>query len=229
MKRLFALITLAGLTTAAHAVDGVYEINSACVSFGCFSGDSGGFPVTIANPGSYRLTSNLNTTSANTTLIEVTADNVSIDLNGFSLTGPASCSGSSVVCTNTGTGIGINASSRENVRVYNGTVRGMGQDGIVVGGSAWLEALNIVENGRDGVIAASPGSVLRRLSVRENGRDGVVLGFGSSYIMDSVMYNNGSEGVFGGFCGNIVSSGNDSGDACSGVAPNFCSTPTDCD
>jgi hypothetical protein len=44
------------------AVDGVLEINQACVSVGCFPGDLAGFPVTISSTGSYRLTSSLDVT-----------------------------------------------------------------------------------------------------------------------------------------------------------------------
>ena len=56
--RLFVLplLTLT-LALPALAVDGVLEINQACAeSTGCFAGDSPGFPVTIQDPGSYRLT-----------------------------------------------------------------------------------------------------------------------------------------------------------------------------
>jgi hypothetical protein len=42
------------------ASDGQLEINQACaVNTGCFPGDDPGFPVTITQPGSYRLTGNL--------------------------------------------------------------------------------------------------------------------------------------------------------------------------
>ena len=56
---LIALLLLA-LAGPALAVDGVVEINQTCaVQTGCFSGDTAGYPVTITQPGSYRLTSNL--------------------------------------------------------------------------------------------------------------------------------------------------------------------------
>ena len=103
--RLFVLplLTLA-LALPAFAVDGVVEINQTCaVNTGCFSGDAAGFPVTISQTGSYRLTSDLSqTTTTNHTIhITNTAQNVTIDLNGFSIQGPNSCSGggSSITCT----------------------------------------------------------------------------------------------------------------------------------
>lgn len=224
------------IVPAAHAVDGVLEISQACATFGCVNGDSGGLPVTISEPGSYRLTSNLTTASVNTTLIEVTADNVSIDLNGFTLSGPVTCTSTNIVsCSATGSGLGIDATDQQNIIVRNGTVTGMGNAGISVGRGAYLEELVVAENGSAGISAFAPGSVLRRLSVRENLGDGVALFFASSYLMDSTVYNNGGVGVLGGFCGNVLMSSNNntepaSGrDACTAIAPNFCSVPTDCD
>ncbi len=235
-KHLVALSMLAaiGFAPPSHAVDGVYEISSACVSFGCVPGDSAGLPVTISQSGSFRLTSNLTTVNANTTLIEVTTNNVSIDLNGFSLLGPVACTtGNSVTCSpSTGTGTGIDAASRENVTIRNGVVSGMGF-GLRAGRSAYLEELVVSDNALGGIDAQAPGSVLRRLSVRENGGDGVALGFGSSYLMDSVIYNNAGLGVFGGFCGNVLMSGNQNGagiaESCTAIAPNRCEVATECD
>jgi hypothetical protein len=52
------------LSISSRAADGVIEINQSCVAGGCFAGDTAGFPVTISQPGSYRLTSNLSPTTA---------------------------------------------------------------------------------------------------------------------------------------------------------------------
>lgn len=56
------------------------------------------------------LTSNLTVAGANLDAIEVTADGVSIELNGFELAGPVTCTdlGSDVMC-GAGSGIGIDA------------------------------------------------------------------------------------------------------------------------
>ena len=226
-----SMLAAAGFAGSSHAVDGVFEISQACVSFGCVPGDSGGFPVTITESGSYRLTSNLSTTSANTTLIQVNADNVSIDLNGFSLTGPAVCSGSTVSCTNTGSGDGINADNDDNIIIRNGTIRGMGDAGIRVGNNALLESLVISSNGSDGLAFVGfggSGGVARHLSSTLNGNNGIT-GLGSHYVMDSTIFNNGGFGIIGVFCGNSLMSGNDDGDACDAIAPNQCSTAADCD
>ena len=92
------------LAARAAAVDGVIEINAArATAGGVTPTDQPGFPVTIDAPGSYRLTSNLTasgdpaTTSA---IVVTTAQNVTIDLNGFTLQGPTNCTGIPVTnCT----------------------------------------------------------------------------------------------------------------------------------
>jgi len=229
MKRLHLLWLGIALSGSVHAVDGVFEINESCVQFGCFDGDGPGLPVQIQNSGSYRLTGNLTTGSVNQTLVDVNANNVTIDLNGFSLSGPVTCSGTSLSCSASGSGDGIDANSAENVTIRNGAITGMGDDGIRVSVGAYIEDLIVAENAGVGVEALSSGSVLRRLSVRENGSNGVSLGFASNYLMDSTVFNNGNQGVFGGFCGNVLMSANDGGNSCVAIAPNRCSTATDCD
>src|SRR5262245_36759187 len=56
--------------------------------------DAAGFPVTLSRPGSYRLSGNLTIADPDTTAIEITTDNVTLDLNGFTISGPFDiCSG----------------------------------------------------------------------------------------------------------------------------------------
>src|SRR5437870_13458443 len=51
------------------------------------------FPLVISQPGSYRLKGNITVPDENTTAISVQADYVTIDLNGYSIQGPATCTG----------------------------------------------------------------------------------------------------------------------------------------
>jgi hypothetical protein len=61
------------------AADGQILINQATVNA------AGGFPYVISQAGSYRLSGNLAAPSGDTTVIEITHDLVTIDLNGFSI------------------------------------------------------------------------------------------------------------------------------------------------
>ncbi len=110
-----AVTAMLAFAASSGAVDGTIEINQAKVLA------NGGFPYGISSSGSYRLTGSL-TVSANTDAITVTAPNVTVDLNGFSITGPGSSSGHA----------GIDASGVSGVTVENGTVTGF-EDGVLVG------------------------------------------------------------------------------------------------
>lgn len=93
-------------------------------------GDAALFPVTLDSPGSCVLTSDLVMSSASARGIEVTASDVTIDLNGFTVRGLVTCStpgaAQQITCT-AGAREGIRAvASLENVAVVNGGVQGFG-------------------------------------------------------------------------------------------------------
>src|SRR6185436_13487764 len=113
-----------------------------------------------------RLSSNLIVPDAGTTAIHITADNVSLDLGGFSIIGPNTCTPNPVHCTvSGGAGIGVFAVSSTgpspaNVRVFNGTVRGMGGHGIrMLGDGTTVERILAVQNGGPGIVVGA-GSIL---------------------------------------------------------------------
>ena len=171
------LSAVAALSHALYAIDGITLIDEKAASSGkVTAGDAPGFPVTISQPGSYRLTSNLLVPDSATTAIEITANDVSLDLNGFSIVGPNVCTPNPTRCTYSGgTGIGVMAVgppgvvSPANVHVFNGTVRGMGGHGIRMLGD---------------------GTVVERVRSVSNGGPGIVVGLGS--IIDSVAELNAS-------------------------------------
>ena len=77
------------LAPRVEAVDGVVLIDqNRALAGNVTPGDFPGFPVTISRPGSYRLSGNLEVTDPDITAIEITADHVTLDLNGFSIQGP---------------------------------------------------------------------------------------------------------------------------------------------
>jgi hypothetical protein len=78
MKLAIAMLVLA-LPASVFAVDGVVLINQSTVTA------AGGFPYSISQPGSYKLSGNLVVPSG-VNGIQITASNVTLDLNGFSIT-----------------------------------------------------------------------------------------------------------------------------------------------
>jgi hypothetical protein len=184
----------------AYAVDGVIEINQVRAKAGGVTpGDTPLFPVTIDLPGSYRLTSNLDVTDAtarrggtsaeNTTAIDVTVDDVTIDLNGFMIKGLTSCVGIPLVCSQTGSGMGIQAVTRSGVAAKNGTVRGMGSNGVSLGNHSVADNIRAVSNGRDGVEA----TVVTNSTANRNGGDGI----DGDSVANCTAVNNGLDGISG--------------------------------
>ncbi len=122
-----AMLAFAG---SAGAVDGTIEINQAKVL-----ASGGSFPYVISTPNtSYRLTGSLNVPTGKDG-IDVSAPNVTIDLNGFSIVGLGSSSN---------TPIGIN-SSGEMVTVENGWVSGFGT-GVQLGFGSILKDVHADNN-----------------------------------------------------------------------------------
>lgn len=161
---------------AALASDGVVEINQVRALAGDVTpGDGPGFPVTLTLPGSYRLTGNLDLLATadpkNTSGIRVEVDGVSIDLNGFAILGEVVCDpegGEGVSCEPMGgTGHGIEGEGLTVAhRVWNGTVAGMGADGV--------QARNVSD-----VVARSNGGI----------------GISASLVRDSLALHNGWHGI----------------------------------
>ena len=90
-------------------------------------GDAAGYPVTISQPGSYKLMSNL-VVPAGSDGIVITASDVSLDLNGFRIVGSGTCAYfyHAVSCQNT-TGIGIKGTGARGLSIEAGSVIGFMQ------------------------------------------------------------------------------------------------------
>jgi hypothetical protein len=81
-------LLFAGLSGNLLAVDGVVLIDqNRALAGGVTPGDALGFPITISVPGTYRLSGNLSVPPL-TSAIELTVSNITLDLNGFSITTP---------------------------------------------------------------------------------------------------------------------------------------------
>jgi len=158
-------------------------------------------PYTVSAAGSYFLTQNLSGASG----IGVGADSVTIDLNGFTLSGPGTASG---------TGIGISGAQR-GVVIKNGTIRDwfVGVDAHLAYRSV-LTDLIVTTNSNDGIDIGSGGTVNRVMSY-SNGQFGLYVWQVSDAWGTSIENSNFSRNVLRGvslsandvrFRGNIVHS-----------------------
>jgi hypothetical protein len=192
LQGLAVSIILVGLTAPAHAVDGVKLINQSVATNGTASAaDDPGFPVTLSRAGSYRLSGNLTVPDANTTAIEITADDVTLDLNGFAILGPTVCSGFPVSCSPTGTGAGVFAGS-DNVTVINGTIRGMGGLGVeLIGATNRIERVHAKSNGSVG-IKGGVSTTVTGSKATENGSFGITADGGSIVTGNTARGNRGA-------------------------------------
>ncbi len=129
-------IALACLASAANAgpsttttTDSTVLIDQAkALAGGVTANDTAGFPITISKAGSYKLASNL-VVPAGVDGIIVTVSDVTLDLNGFSITGPAGCSGTNgnVSCNNNSTyGVRAFGSDPRRLALLNGSIGGFG-------------------------------------------------------------------------------------------------------
>jgi len=186
------------LPLRALAADGVIEINEARVAAGGISScDTPGYPVEICDSGSYRLTSNLHFPSSSAKGIVVTAQEVTLDLNGMTLAGDNTCTtgafGAVTSCSASGkSGIEV---SGPRFSVRNGRVRGAGLFGLyLMNGDAVLENLEVYECHSSGVYAGARAR-LENVSAVRNGSSGIETGDGSAVHL-AVVSGNGFAGLY---------------------------------
>jgi hypothetical protein len=191
-----ALLALAALAPApdARAADGAIEIDATrAAAGGVTPGDAPGFPVTLSQPGSYVLTSNLVQSNVATALLQVTADDVTIDLGGFVLSGPVVCTGRPVTsCLPPGAGAAIAATTASRVHVHDGAVRGTAR-GIELGPGCTVERVRARSVGATGISCSGSGGQVRDSVATGNGAVGFSLGSGS--LENAVADGNASHGV----------------------------------
>lgn len=143
------------------------------------------FPITISSPGSYALRSNLTVPGA-TPAITITADNVTLDLNGFSINGAG------------GAAVGIHGISapdpaQRNITVRNGIVRNFAGDGINLQGRGHtVQDIKASDNASTG-ITISEGSTVQRCVSTANS---VGIGTGTGcHVLQNVCSSNTVHGI----------------------------------
>lgn len=217
-----ALMASAAMAVASGAIasEGRYEINQDCALAGCFPGDSAGYPIRITSSGNYVLVSDLTATLAGLGAIEIdaaTVDWINLDLNGYTIDGSGSCTGTPVTACSGAVGFtGISflqpaGTDHVLLNVRNGVVRGFQTSGLalvgfVTGGAplangSVIEDLTLAENGQMGLaIEYESGMhvVVRNVRLVRNGLRGAGASNnidGTADFRDVVAYGNAEFGL----------------------------------
>jgi len=201
VSRLFVLIALVGsipVFAGTKNPDETVLINQGSVL------DAGGFPLKITTPGNYKLVGNL-VVPANTSGILIQSNDVTLDLNGFSITGAFVCDNQGDHCspqpTREVSGVEAIAGVVGNifgVTIKNGHVRGFSRGISTFGGV--VEEITAQSNFIAGISAFD--AVVRRNDASRNHGAGIACAdcVVSENIADS-NHGNGFIMVFGGVFG----------------------------
>lgn len=119
LRMALAPVLIAGFASIGSAVDGVVLFDQARALAGNVTpGDAPGFPVSITQPGSYRLSGNLSVPSGQNAIL-IATQNVTIDLNGFNITTPVQAPGGGAI------GVVTNGVAAPNgITIRNGNMEG---------------------------------------------------------------------------------------------------------
>ncbi len=202
-SRLLPLLPLLPLLAAAGAQAQTTIDHAMALAGNVTPGDTPGYPVTISVPGSYVLTGNLQVGANELRGIDIMAENVTLDLNGFTVMSTTQCQplGGSVACPG-GVATPSEAADRVGIRVWksnvvvrNGAVMGFKGHGIYSNQSAtWLDGLRVWSNGHDGIRlqSGSTGSRITNSVVSVNNLNGI---FAVRALIDAtVVRGNGQYG-----------------------------------
>jgi hypothetical protein len=208
--RLALPLLLAGHATSAYAVDGVVLIDqNRALAGNVTPGDTPGFPVSITQPGSYKLSGNLTVPNSTTSGIVISASNITIDLGGFAILGPVVCPGAGCTGYLDGPG-GITVSfanfalvPQYNITIRNGTIQGIGGSGIqLAGGSALVEQIHARGNAVAGIriVNSAPAAgtcIVRQNTAENNGFQGISIGGSivNALVVENTVRNNSSSGI----------------------------------
>lgn len=145
---------------------------------------------------SYRLTSDLVVSSENGDGIRVDADDISIDLAGFEISGPVERGGFPLTCTpaeGSASGIKRTLGVEKGTSVRNGSIRGMGAFGSNLGMQAEVIDVRVRSNGGSGVMKAK-GARVSGIVAHQNGGAGIAPGPGST-ISGNSAHQKGGNGI----------------------------------
>lgn len=147
-------------------------------------------PYIISASGSYYLAGDLQLSDPNAKAITVEANDVTIDLMGYSLVGPGPDSGRTY---------GIYMKWCSNVEIRNGTVREFRLAGIeemdtAAGRGHRVINVRVASCGRDGIYLRGKNHLVKDCTIIGNGTEGMYVGSGST-VIDNGCYLNSSDGI----------------------------------
>ena len=203
----------AGSMLDADLLDGLHasEVIASAVALSTVATPISSLPYTISQSGSYYVSANLDGSSGG---IDVAADNVTLDLMGFTLDGGGSIDDH-----------GVDLTDRSNVSIQNGTIRRFGRSGIaqnnifpdhnrvlnvrvldngftssyvgirLIGDSALITGCTAAGNTGVGIIAGRYASIKNSLA-RNNGDTGISASV-DSIIVGNTAYSNSGTGIVG--------------------------------
>lgn len=175
------------------------------------------FPITISQSGSYKLTSNITCTTEDVDAIDITTSDVTLDLNGFTISGPGESAGSS------GNAVHLEGSADMfNIIIKNGSIEQFRTAGVATDSEAVLAIygliisdINFSNNEERGcILYYDGGCMIRDCTFYGNGggisdiaTGGVWVSWGSM-VMNNVMYSNAGYGIYVSNGGNIINGNN---------------------
>ena len=142
---------------------------------------------TITKPGSYVLSRNLTVTRAGIDGVLINSSNVTLNLQGFVITGNSSAAN----------GIEV-ASGQNNVIIVDGIITDFGGAGVVAGEGTNLSGLTVQGNGSG--ISAGIGSLVQGNIIQRNTGEGLTLSDSTGGYVQNILQGNGgstSPGVIG--------------------------------
>jgi len=176
VRKLQLALLVSFCAVGLRASQGVIEINQADVEA------ADGFPYVITESGSYILTGNLTLESSNRGAVQIAADHVTLDLNGFLIQGPEDSEGDGVSSFESGPN-----RFREDVHVRNGTIRGF-RFGIRLGDSL-VQRVRVWATSSDAITART--GTVRNCFIRDSGGDGIV----GAVVTDNTVIGTGGAGI----------------------------------
>jgi hypothetical protein len=196
---MWAILFMATIPLSAYAADGQIKIAQT---------PSTTFPIVIDKPGSYVLTSNILADDSAANVIEITADNVTLDFNGHAL-----------ICQMNGpVGIFASASNRHNIIIENGTVTGCDRGVEIYYGNIYgiqIKNMNVSDNrGPRGEGILTTNAIISNCTANNNASSGIRCSYCT--ITNCTANNNsgtgGNSGIYANFSvvTNCIANGNHS-------------------